>query len=120
MQATASDMMGLGQPAALAQLTGSEPENVTAAGVAQGSATAIKGTMVNLTATGADGAILPSDAPIGKAYFVANFSGSTGLIYAPSGHYMNNSLNGSLSVATAKAAIFVQYKRGYWASVLTA
>ena len=115
------DLLGLGLPPNLSASLGNNPSTLTATGTTQATAASILGGshMVEMTASGSDGIILPSAAMIGTPYFVYNSSGSTGKVYAPVGHYMNTSLNSSLSVTTLKLAMFIQYKKGYWASILT-
>lgn len=115
-----SDLMGVGLPPTLAAMLGNEPLAQTAAGSTQATATAIRSHLITMTATGADGLILPSAASVGTPYFVFNSSGSTGLVYCPVGQTMNTTSNGSLSIATHKMAMFIQVSKGVWASILTA
>lgn len=114
------DLMGLGMPPTLASALGNEPQALTATGTTQGGAAAIRSHLVTMTATGADGIVLPSNALVGTPYFVFNSSGSTGLVYCPSGQTMNTTSNGSLSVTTHKLAVFIQASKGVWASILSA
>lgn len=114
-------LMGHGMPAQLADLIGAQPHALTTAGVAQGTATTIKSKNTELvTAGGATGAILPSTAGINDAYFVTCPTATSGVVYVPSGHSLNGSLNAGLTIAQNKAAILYQYKRTLWASILTA
>jgi len=112
--------MGLSMPPFLAGVLGNSPLALTAAGTTQATATLIRAHNIEMTATGADGIRMPVDAKTGTPYFIYNSSGSTGLVYVGSGDTLNSTLNGSLSLATHKAAIIWQYKEGFWASVLTA
>ncbi len=117
----AVDLMGMGVPPNLAAATGNTPLAVTAAGTTQATAAPAKSGshMFEMTATGSDGIILPVTL-IGTPVYVYNSSGSTGLVYVPVGHTLNSTLNGNLSLATHKAAIFIQYKNAFWSSNLTA
>lgn len=115
-----TDLVGLGVPPSVAGSLGNDPIAVTAAGSAQAGATVIRNHMAEMTATGADGIVFPTNAKIGTPYYVFNSSGSTGLVYVPVGHTLNTTLNGSLSMVTHKMAIFIQYKNKFWSSVLTA
>lgn len=117
---TSQDLMGFGTPSQLAAMTGNDPVALTAAGSTQATATTITSHLVEMTATGADGLIMPSAAKIGTPYYIFNSSASTGLVYCPVGHTMNTTSNGSVSVATHKAVIIIQYKRLFWSSNLTA
>ena len=114
-----TSLMGLGMSPFLGNELGYEPVLVAAAGNSQTTAAVANNDMIEMTATGADGVILP-DVGVSNWVFVFNSSGSTGLVYVPVGHTLNTTLNGSLSVATHKGAILWQYKRLFWASVLSA
>lgn len=114
-----TDLMGLGMSSPLANLLGLDTIAVTAAGSTQATATAIKNELVELTATGADGAILPTS-QIGTLFLIYNSSGSTGKVYVPVGHSLNGSSNGSLSMTTTQRALFWQYKASNWTYILSA
>lgn len=119
---TSDALMGLGMPAQLANVIGANPliQN-GAANATQTGATVIRSRNleVNPGAT-TNSFIFLSNAPVMEPYFIVNFSGQTANIYPAVGQTMNNSLNGGFILATAKAAIVWQYKKGYWASILTA
>jgi len=114
------DLCDLGMPGPLADQLGFTATSLTATGSAQTDAALILSQLVTLTATGADGAILPTIATIGSPYWVFNSSASTGLVYCPVGSTMNGSLNSSTSVTTHKLAVFVQQARNKWSSILSA
>lgn len=119
--ALSTDLVGLGMPPEQAALVGAGAvQAVTAAGSAAGDATALRvdQRVVNLTATGADGVIFPSSAPLNVPYLIMNASGSTGIVYPPTGGTINGAA--SISVPTAKAAIFTRLSSTVWASVLSA
>lgn len=117
---TQTDLMGVGIPPLPAGILGNTPSALTATGTTQAGAAAMLTHLVEMTATGADGIILPSGALIGTPYWVFNSSASTGLVYCPVGHTLNTTSNGSLSMATHKGAVFIQYKIKFWMSILTA
>ena len=114
-----TDLMGASMPYNLAALLGYAPQTVAAAGTPQTNAATTQSKLIEMTATGADGIIL-GNADQGTPVYVYNSSSSTGLVYVPVGHTLNNTLNGSLSLTTHKAATFVQYKNKFWFSNLTA
>jgi hypothetical protein len=118
--AQATDIMGLGMAPQQASLLGHQVSALTATGSTQATAATMRSSLVEMTATGADGIILPTGASIGKEYYVFNSSASTGLVYVPVGDTLNTTLNGSVSVATHKGVMLVQYKKGFWMSILTA
>ncbi len=118
---TATDLVGLGMPPQLANVLGNEPSAVTCAGTAQATATIAKSKNVELTAASSqDGAIVAADSLIGSAHYFFNSSATTAKVYCPVGATMNGSSNGSVSIAQNKGAFVWQYKKGAWASVLTA
>lgn len=119
---TPDDLLGLGMPPSLSGSLGNRPQTITAAGTTQAGATAmVNGShLFEMTATGADGIVVSSSAPIGTPIYVFNSSASTGLVYCALGQTMNTTSNGSVSVATHKLVVVIQYKKGAWASNLTA
>ena len=120
---TSNDLMGVGFPGELATILGNLPQQVAGAGTTQGTATNILTKNTELIPTVSQtGGILQSTALIGSPHWVFNAAATavTGKVYVPSGHYMNGSLNGSVSLTEYQGAIIWQYKKGYWASVLTA
>lgn len=114
-----TDLMGASIPYNAAALLGYAPQTVAAAGTTQANAAPTQSKLLEMTATGADGIIL-GNADQGTPVFVYNSSASTGLVYVPVGATLNNTLNGSLSLATHKGAMFVQYKNKFWMSILSA
>jgi len=120
---TSTDLMGTGVPPGTASIVGNDPVLLAAAGTTQGGATTITSHLVEFTATGSDGIVLPSAAKIGTPYYIFNSSGSTGKVYVPSGHNLvttSSTANGSLSMTTGQRAIFIQYKLKNWTYVLSA
>ena len=122
--ALTNDLMGLGFPAKQADAIGLNPiAAVTAAGTTTADATVLKKAQnyVNMTASGSDGVRLPTDMPLNKPYFVYNSSGSTGLVYPPTGGTINGgSTNAGLSTATLKFAMFIRYSTTGVNAILTA
>ena len=114
-----TDLMGASIPYNAAAILGYAPQTVAAAGTTQTNAATVNSKLIEMTATGSDGIILPN-VEQGTPCYVYNSSGSNGTVYVPSGHTLNNTLNGSLVVASHKMAIFVQYKNKFWGSVLSA
>jgi hypothetical protein len=117
--ATSNDLTGVGVPPIFANLIATDPVNITAAGTTQATATVARGELIEFTPTGSDGVMVP-DPGIGNPVFAFNSSASTGLVYVPVGHTLNTTLNGSVSVATHKGVLLIQYKRLFWFSILTA
>ena len=115
------DLMGAGVPWSEAALLGYAPQVVAAAGTTQATAaTGVNSKMIEMTATGADGILLPN-VDQGTPCWVFNSSASTGIVYVPVGHTLNTAAGTTgLSIATHKGACFVQYKNKAWYSILTA
>lgn len=122
--ATASNMMGVGYPAAQATLMGYTAAAVTAAGTTTGAATAIKKaqTMVTVTtAGGADSVRLPSDAEMMRPYIVFNPGATTAQVFPSTGAAINGgSTNAAVNVAQFKTEIFFRVSTNVWVAILTA
>lgn len=118
------DLIGIGMPDGLGRRVGL-PANlaVTAAGSASTDATVL-GTqtkVVTMTATGADGIRFNSNMPLNTMHIVYNSSGSTGIVYPPTGGAINGgSTDAGLSLATKKVAFFYRLSTNVVVSVLTA
>lgn len=118
---TSQDLMGYGMNFNLAGRLGNDPNVLTTTGTAQATAALIKSHLTELLTAGSQtGAIFPAGASVGTPFWVNNPTATTGVVYVPSGQTLNGSLNGSLNLAQNKAAVFVQYKKGFWFSILTA
>jgi len=104
----AKDLVGVGMPAAFAQLEGfSAVAAVSAAGTTTADATVLKVAQdsVQMTGTGANGIRLPTDMPLMAPYVLSAVSGAT-LVYPPTGCAFNGlAVNVSISVAANKSAI---------------
>lgn len=117
----ATDLIGLGVPPAVATILGNDDSIVTCAGTSQTTATLIKTTNAEFSAaSNQTGAILSASLPIGSPVWCFTSSSTAAIIYAPVGATFNSSLNGSLSLAQNKAAVIIQYKKGFWSSNVTA
>ena len=106
---------------AAAALLGYAPQLVVAAGTTQANAaTGVNSKLIEMTATGSDGILLPN-VEQGTPCIVFNSSSSNGTVYVPVGHTLNTVAGTTgLVVASHKMAIFIQYKNKAWGSVLTA
>lgn len=117
---TGDDLIGSGMPPLLAAELGNQPSTLITAGTAQGTAAAVLTKNVTLTTAGSQtGAILPATAKIGTPYYFFNPTATSGVIYVPSGHYLNGSQNAGLTLAQNKGAILIQNSTGRWSSILT-
>ncbi len=115
-----TDLMGTSIPYNAAAILGYAPQTLAAAGTTQANAAVAASKCIEMTATGADGILLPN-VDIGTPCWVFNSSGSTGIVYAPVGHTLNTVASTTgLSLVTHKGACFVQYKSKFWMSLLTA
>jgi len=120
--ATSDSLLGLGTPPQLAALMGANPliQN-GAANNSQTGATTIRSRNLEVNpGASTNSFIFPATIGVMEPYFIVNFSGQTANIFPAVGQTMNNTLNGGFALATAKAAIVWQYKKGFWASILTA
>ena len=125
MPALSKDLMGCSIPPEAAQRLGWPGTSaVTAAGSSATDATTLgkEARVVLMTATGADGIKLPSDAELMVPYVVFNSSGSTGKVYPPTSGTLNGgtATTGSLSLTTLKVATFYRYSSTGWLFNLTA
>jgi hypothetical protein len=112
---TADMFTGLGVPAQLADFLGANPNLQNGTGTAQTGATVIHSRNTELNPqSGATAYIFPSTAEIMVPYFLNNQQTATALVFVPSGHYLNNSQNSDLTIATGASAIVWQYKKSYW------
>ena len=117
----ATDLMGVGMAAQLANELGNTANALTCTGTSQATAATIKTTNTELVAASSQtGAILPSTAKIGTPYFVNAQASTSAVVYVPVGQYLNSVQNDSLTVAQYKAAVLWQSKLNYWTKVLTA
>lgn len=116
MNGLATDMMGLGTPAALANLMGESIASVTAVGTAQVGAAALTGTINQVTTSaGQTAVVLPSNQPLATSVQVYVPSATAALVFPPSGANINESAaNASFSVAQARLASFVRVSATKW------
>jgi hypothetical protein len=123
MNGLGSDMMGLGMPAALANLTGeSIPAPVAGATTAQATATPLTGTINQVTtAVGQTAVLLPSTQPLGTAVKVYVSTATAALVFPHVGASINEgAANASFSVAQAKFTSFVRVSATKWLAQLGA
>ena len=114
-------LLALGVPAQLAELMGATPATQAGSGTTQaGTPTILKSKSVELTASGGNTAfIMNSGIGVNEPIFVFNSSGTTALVFPPLNGTLNNSTTVPLSVGATQGAWIWQYKKGFWASVLT-
>lgn len=107
MSAPITDLMAFGMAGPLANQIGTTPTTLTCTGTTAGTAATVKSRMVDLNAASSQtGAIIPQTATLGypgDMFFFSNDSGTTAVIYPPTGATITG--GSSLSLATAKNAI---------------
>ena len=116
-------LMGVGMSGEQAELIGADYWLGTGKGTSQTGATIILAQNVEVSvSTGQTALVMPPNAYIMDDYWITNQSSTatTALIYVPSGHKLNGTLNASLSLAQFKSAIVWQYKYQNWTYLLTA
>jgi hypothetical protein len=119
-EATADALTGLGMPAQLAVILGANPHSLTTILTAQATAAKVLSRNTELvTASGQTAARIPSGIGVMEPYFFFNKNADTALVFPPVGDTLNGTLNASVSIAQNKACIVYQYKKGFWASILT-
>lgn len=120
---SADALMGLGMSAQSAEQLGGNPSASGAGvGTAQTGAKTLLSKNSEVTPVGGSTAYLLPAGGVFSEYLIYNSAATavTALVFVPSGHTLNGSLNASLSIAQNKAAIMWQYKPKFWASILTA
>lgn len=120
--ALVSDLMAYGRSWPEAGVLGNTPVSITAAGTIAGQAAAttiVPGTNIAIIATGSAAAcatVMSTAWSLGTPVYVINNTGVTASVFCPVSGSMNGTSNGSLTLATAKSAIFIQTTAGVWAS----
>jgi hypothetical protein len=119
---SAGELIGLGEAPKLAGLIGNLPSAKTGVGTAQATATPITTNFTVLTASGGATAFLLPTVPAGAGpYWMSNQSGTTALIFPPSGgSVQGGSTDASFSLATNKTAAFFKTSATAWAVNLSA
>lgn len=99
-------LMALGMPHGLANQLGSDATaSFVAAGASQGGAVSLTGNFFTFsTAPSSSGGVI---AFVGQGIGY-NAGANTVKVYAPSGQYMNGTLNGSISIPTTKSCVVIQ------------
>lgn len=109
---------GLGTGYAGSLETMSYATGITAhAGGGQASAVALAAmqNVITVCATGGDSVVLPAAMP-GMQITVINNGAASCNVFAPTGGYMNGTLNGSAAVTNATVILFFGSAAGYWIS----
>lgn len=117
--ASEDELTGLGMAPQLAFLVGDNPNKQSGVGTTQTGATLILNNMVELSAASSQTAFILQHVELNMPVFCTNPSATTAVVFCPSGATLNGSLNGSLSIAQNKSAVFWEYKKGFWTSVLS-
>ena len=124
---TQQALMGVGMAGEQASLIGADPWKGTGTGTSQTGATVLLTDNAELSvSSGQTAFIFPGGSTTNGAilndWWITNQSATatSALIFVPSGHYLNSSLNASLTLAQYKSAILWQYKYKYWTYLLTA
>lgn len=118
------DFIGVGMPDIFARLEGFNPAvAVTAAGTTSVDATVLllAQNWALMTATGADGLRMPVGTAQLRPHVVTNVSGSTGIVYPPTGgNFAGGSTDAGISVPTRKTLLVWRYSATGWAYNLSA
>jgi hypothetical protein len=117
--ASEDELTGLGMSPQLAVLIGDNPGVLAGKGTTQTGATPFLGNLEEVTATGGQTAFVLTHYELNTPVFVTCTSSTSAVVFCPSGATLNGSSNGSLTIAQNKSAIFWEYKKGFWASVLS-
>jgi hypothetical protein len=122
--ASKTDLVGLGVPPQLANRTGMEPESVTAAGTATGTATVMHPTVQFValtTASSQDGVRFNDNWPLGTLVVVCNPAATTANIYPPTGGKWNGgTTDATITLAQNKVRLFIRFSTTLCYSILTA
>lgn len=121
--AKASDLMGLGFPAAQAVALGLTSKAITAAGTTSADATACdaQNTFFIMTASGSDGIRMSASAPLLTPIIVANTAAGNGKVYPHTGGKVNSgSTDAGETCNSTTVQIWVRYDATNWAAVLGA
>ena len=122
-QGSTTALMGAGLPGEQAELIGADYSLAAGKGTSQTGATILLSQNVEITvSSGQTALVMPNNAYIMDDYWLTNQSGTatSALIFVPSGHKLNGSTNGNLTLPQFKSAIMWQYKYQNWTYVLTA
>ncbi len=118
---TADDLVGLGMPAQVSEILGGNPNALTGAGTTQADAAKVLTKNTELSGASNSGVVIPTTASVMRPYYFYNSGANSVIVYAPVGGTLNSAASTTgLTIATHKGAILWQYKKGAWASILTA
>lgn len=115
-------LMGVGVPGELADVIGADYSLAIGKGTTQIGANIIMSDNVELNVSAGQTAVVqPLGQQIAEPVHLVNTSATatTALVFVPSGHTINGSLNGSLSVPQNKGAILWQYKNKFWTGIVS-
>jgi len=113
--------MGLGLPHALAALITSPALAINGVGTTQVGAAQIRARSVELVPASSNTTfIMRSGTANNEPYHLFNSQSTSAVVFPPVGDTLNGSANGSLTILQNKSAFIWQYKKGFWASILTA
>jgi hypothetical protein len=120
--ANQDDLTGYGFSSQQSALVGAIPQKITGIGATVQTGAAVLITRMaelNPSAVTANSFIIPSDAKIMNPFFLTNQQGTNpAYVFVPSGHSLNGTANGSVSIgattATSNTAIIWQYKVKNW------
>lgn len=115
---TADSLTGLGMPPQLAELMGGNPNVTVGTGTTQGAAAKILSKNTEVTpSAGNTGFIVPPITSIFDPYFLSNPTATAGVIYVPTGHTINGTLNPTNVAIPANSSLIIwQYKPKFWAT----
>ena len=126
-QGTSLELMGLGLSGEQAALIGADPSICVGKGTSQTGAAVMLTDNVELNVSSGQTAVVFAngvtiDSSILNDWWITNQSSTAtnALVFVPSGHKLNGTLNGSLTLGQYKSAIMWQYKYQNWTYVLTA
>jgi hypothetical protein len=115
--------MGLGMSAQLSSMLGEQPSQLTCTGTSQATAAGVKSRGPELNAQSSQTGALLVSVGLFVPYYVANgtASATSAIVYTPVGSTLNGAASTTgLTIAQNKAAILWEYRKNFWASVLTA
>lgn len=116
------NLIGLGMPAALAQLLGNTPATLTGVGTAQTGAAQITSSMAQLvTSSGQTAFVFRPTVSITRLFFMFNTTATTALIYpAAGGTIQGASQDAAFSIAQNKGALFWHFSPLIYVPLLSA
>jgi len=118
--ALATDLMGLGMAPGLSNLIGQPTQTITATGTAVGTAAQMlsdTGVALVNAQSSQTGVQLPSNAPINDPIYVWGTGAVAPVVYAPTGHTINNAAS-SVTLSGAQAGgLFMRVSLTQWRTI---